>query len=335
MNYSLDKIAKELGISKTTVSLILNGHADENRISAELQKTVKDFCKKVNYVPNIHAIRAGSKYAKNIGMLINENLLSNGNNPFSDQNTSEITGGVVSAAAKKGFRVTIQFYNNSTKESDIFNWLRDREIDGLIYYGHSFDENWHKCFIEESRNVVGIGIKPAEGIATVNADNVTAMHELGNMLVRQGRKRFLYVAGYKDCYVSDMRLKGLLKSLEENGISFDKKNIIYANFSEDIAYRRIKSAKIQADAIVCANDDMAIGVIKALGEKGISVPGQVGVTGADNIRISEYFSPSVTTIDNMNAELGRCAFEEIINLIKGGEPRNIKVASRVIKRHSC
>ena len=64
MRYSLEKIAKELGVSKSTVSLILNGHASENRISAELEQTVKAFCKKVNYVPNIHARRAGARFAK-------------------------------------------------------------------------------------------------------------------------------------------------------------------------------------------------------------------------------------------------------------------------------
>ena len=144
MKYSLDKIAKELGISKSTVSLILNGHASERRISAELEKKVRDFCDKVGYVPNINAKRASSKYVKNVGFLINQNLLSSGHNPFSDQNTSEITGGIVSAATNEGFRVTIQFCNEDTKESEILEWLRNREIDGLIYYAYSFDESWHQ-----------------------------------------------------------------------------------------------------------------------------------------------------------------------------------------------
>ena len=146
MKYSLDKIAKELGISKSTVSLILNGHAAERRISAELEKTVKDFCDKVGYVPNINAKRASSKYVKNVGFLINQNLLSTGHNPFSDQNTSEITGGIVSAATNEGFRVTIQFCNEDTDESEILEWLRNREIDGLIYYAYSFDESWYGEF---------------------------------------------------------------------------------------------------------------------------------------------------------------------------------------------
>ena len=333
MKYSLDKIARELGISKSTVSLILNGHAAERRISAELEKKVRDFCDSVGYVPNINAKRASSKYVKNIGFLINQNLLSTGHNPFSDQNTSEITGGIVAAATNEGFRVTIQFCNENTDESEILEWLRNREIDGLIYYAYSFDESWHQRFVDEGRHVVGIGIEPTGKISTVNINNVEIMKELCNSIIKTGRKRFVYFAGYENSYVSRERLKGLTEALAENNLPIN--NIVYANYSEEEAYNKVMNMDIDADAIVCANDDMALGVIKALKEKGINVPEQICVTGADNIKIGEYFSPSVTTVDNMNAVLGVCAFDELLKLIKGGKADNVVVASKIYARQSC
>lgn len=335
MKYSLDKIAKELGISKSTVSLILNGHAAERRISAELEKTVKDFCDKVGYVPNINAKRASSKYVKNVGFLINQNLLSTGHNPFSDQNTSEITGGIVSAATNEGFRVTIQFCNEDTDESEILEWLRNREIDGLIYYAYSFDESWRKRFVEENRHVVGIGIEPTGEISTVNIDNVGIMKQLCNKIIQNGKKSFVYFAGYKDSYVSKQRLEGMTYALYENNIPFEDKNVVYADYSEEEAYKKALAMNIDADVIVCANDDMAIGVIRALKEKGIDVPKDVSVTGADNIKIGEYFSPSLTTIDNMNAALGVCAFDELFRLIKGGKADDVVINSKIIERQSC
>ena len=333
MKYSLDKIAKELGISKSTVSLILNGHAAQRRISAELEKKVRDFCDKVGYVPNINAKRASSKYVKNIGFLINQNLLSTGHNPFSDQNTSEITGGIVAAATGEGYRVTIQFCNEDTKESEILEWLRNREIDGLIYYAYSFDESWHQRFVDENRHVVGIGIEPTGKISTVNIDNVGIMKQLCNSIIKSGRKNFVYFAGYENSYVSTQRLKGLKEALAENNLPIN--NIVYANYSEEEAYNKVMTMDIDADAIVCANDDMALGVIKALKKKGIKVPEQICVTGADNIKIGEYFSPAVTTIDNMNAVLGVCAFDELLRLIKGGKADNVVVASKIYARQSC
>lgn len=333
MKYSLDKIAKELGISKSTVSLVLNGHAAKRRISAELEKKVRDFCDKVGYVPNINAKRASSKYVKNIGFLINQNLLSTGHNPFSDQNTSEITGGIVAAATGEGYRVTIQFCNEDTKESEILEWLRNREIDGLIYYAYSFDESWHQRFVDENRHVVGIGIEPTGKISTVNIDNVGIMKQLCNGIIKSGRKNFVYFAGYENSYVSTQRLKGLTEALSEHNLPIN--NIVYANYSEEEAYNKVMTMDIDADAIVCANDDMALGVIKALKEKGIKVPEQICVTGADNIKIGEYFSPSVTTIDNMNAVLGVCAFDELLRLIKGGKADNVVVSSKIYARKSC
>lgn len=336
MNYSLEKIAAELGISKSTVSLILNGHARENRISTELEKTVKDFCKKINYAPNIHAIRASSKLVKNIGLLINEELLTDKKNPFSDQNTAEITGGVVSAAAKKGFRVTMQFYNKNSDESEIFKWLRDREIDGVIYYGYIMNKNWLDCFKREKRRIVGIGIEPAQGMSTVNINNADSSYALCDYLVKKGRRNFLYVAGYEYSYVSNQRLSGLKKCMSDNKISFDEKNIVYANFSEDDAYKIIADKDTGGyDAIVCANDDMAIGVIKALSDKKISVPSDISVTGADNIKLSEYFSPSISTFDNMNSSLGKKAFGELYNLINGKKSEDIVIKSKIYIRETC
>ncbi len=334
MKYSLDKIAKELGISKSTVSLILNGHAAERRISAELEKKVRDFCEKVGYVPNINAKRASSKYVKNIGFLINQNLLSTGHNPFSDQNTSEITGGIVSAATNEGFRVTIQFCNEETDESEILEWLRNREIDGLIYYAYSFDESWHQRFVDENRHVVGIGIEPTGKISTVNIDNVGIIKQMCNAIIAKGKRKFMYFAGYENSYVSLQRLKGMTEALKENNIPFNN-NIVYADYSEENAYKKALTMDIDADVIVCANDDMALGVIKALKERGIDVPGQISVTGADNIKVCEYYSPSVTTIDNMNAVLGVCAFDELLRLIKGEKANNVVVSSKIYARESC
>lgn len=333
MKYSLDKIAKELGISKSTVSLILNGHAAERRISAELEKKVRDFCDNVGYVPNINAKRASSKYVKNVGFLINQNLLSTGHNPFSDQNTSEITGGIVSAATNEGFRVTIQFCNEDTDESEILEWLRNREIDGLIYYAYSFDESWHQKFVDEKRHVVGIGIEPTGKISTVNIDNVGIMKQMCNAIIAKGKKKFVYFAGYESSFVSIQRLQGLKEALEEKNLSLY--NIVYANYSEEDAYNKALTMDIDIDVVVCANDDMAIGVIRALKERGIDVPEQISVTGADNIRVCEYISPSITTIDNMNAVLGVCAFDELLKLIKGGKANNTVISSRILERESC
>lgn len=333
MDYSLEKIAKKFNISKTTVSLILNGKASETRISSELEQTIKEFCESVNYSPNIHAKRMSSKVVHNIGLLINKSMLADCENPFSDQVISEITGGVVLEAEQRKFRVTIQLYDYDTNEVKMFEWLRNKEIDGLIYYGYTVDREWMKSFLSEDRCVVGIGIAPTEGLTSVNINNREIMRSLTNMVVEKGRNRFVYLAGM-DGYVSFERFLGMLDSLKEHNICFDESHIINAEFSEKKAYEMIMETDINFDAVVCANDDMAIGALRALQQRGLNIPHDISVVGADNIRISSYIQPQITTIDNMNTELGKTAVNELISLINGAMPKAVILKSKIIENNS-
>ena len=333
MVYSLEKIAKEFHISKTAVSLILNGKAAENRISPELEAEVKEFCEKVNYRPNIHARRMCSKIVRNIGLLINEAMLVDCENPFSDQVISEITGGAVLAAAEKDFRVTIQLYNESSDEDKMFEWLRNKEIDGLIYYGYTANKDWMRSFLSEKRCIVGIGIEPTEGVTSVNINNQEMMKALTDLIVQRGRKKYAYLAG-ADGYVSNERFMGMSDSLKEHDIPFDEKNIICADFSEKKAYELLKNREIDFDALVCANDDMAFGALCALKERGFNIPKDISIVGADNIRIASCTEPKITTMDNRNTELGKKAVYELLELIDGKKPRAVFIDSQIIMHDS-
>ena len=334
MDYSLNKIAKELGLSKATVSLVLSGKARKNRISEEVEKKVKAFCDKVNYVPNIHAQRVNSKFSGNIGFLIKRSIRVDLNNPFDDYNINGIMGGIVLAAENIGCRVSVQLYTDDMDESRVFDWLRNHEIDGLIYYGLDMPEEWKKTFLEEGRHVVGIGTEPDENILSINTDNFEASARLTKQLIESGKKKFMYLSGIDNTFVSDERKRGFLSALKENGIEFEDKNMINAEFSEIVAEKKIKEKYKDADAIVCANDDMAIGVLKALKSLGIDVPKDVAVAGGDNIAISRYVSPSLTTFDNKQHELGASAVETVIKMIKGKKAENVILSTDIIVRES-
>ena len=329
LEYSLSRVAEKFGISKTAVSLILNGKAEENRISPELAKRVKEFCDEVNYVPNIHAKRMRKKIVGNIGLLINEDMLFGSKNPFSDQIVSEIVGGVVIAAQRSGFRTTVQLYNSSMKEDKIFDWLRDKEIDGLIYYGSFLDENWIRAFTEEKRSVVGIGIMPFDKVSTVNINNRQIMYKVCQDILKKGRKDFTFVSG-GDSYVSMERYLGLVDAVEDYGLDKENIKVIDAHFSYKRAYEIFKDISIDFDAVVCANDYMAIGVLRALTERNIKIPEEISLCGADNIRSVHYVSPQITTIDNMSTELGKTSFSELLKLIKGKDTRTVFLESKII-----
>lgn len=335
MKYSLAKIADELGVSKATVSLVLNGKARKARISADVEQRIKNFCREVNYIPNIHAQRINRKFAKNIGFLVNQSARRYETNPFSDYNVSEIMGGIALAADDKDFRVTVQLYDGNMDESRVFDWLRNHEIDGLIYYGMDMPEKWIDVFVEEQRNVVGIGIRPHESISGVNINNFECAKRLTESIISSGRTKLMYISGIDGSYVSDERKNGFLTACAENGITLDEASVISAEFSEKLAENAVLENSLDVDAIICANDDMAIGVLKALKKIGVDVPGKIAVAGADNIVLGQYFTPSLTTFSNMQRELGIAAFDCLMRMINGGKNESIVLKSCTVERESA
>ena len=334
MDYSLTKIAKELGLSKATVSLVLSGKARQARISEDAEERVKKFCAEVNYVPNIHAQRVNRKFAENIGFLINRGVRVDVSNPFADSNINGIMGGIVIAAENAGCRVSVQLYTDDMDESRVFDWLRNHEIDGLIYYGLNIPKEWKKTFSNEGRHVVGISTEPDRNISSINTNNFDASAKLTKYLIDKGRRRFMYLSGIDNTFVADERKRGFLSALKENDIEFCNDNMITAEFSESIAEKKILEKLPDVDAIVCANDDMAIGAMKALKKMNISIPEQIAVAGADNINVSGYVSPSLTTFDNKQHELGVAAVETVIKMIKGEKAKNIIIESDIVIRES-
>ena len=332
MSYSVSKIAQELGLSKATVSMVINGKAAKARISSEVEKQVLDFCKKVNYVPNIHAQRINRAFSGTIGFLIKQRLNAESDSPFTDMNISEILRGITLEAQKLGCRTAIQLYAGGGDDGKVFEWLRSREIDGLIYYGIDMPEAWRKIFNSEGHSVVGIGTKAGEGVSSVNIDNYNIAAEVTEYLINRGRKSFVYVSGIKGTYVSDERERGCLDTLKAYG--FKPREVIYAGFSRDKAEKLVSDIKPKVDAVICANDEMAFGVMAALKKLNISIPSETAVTGGDNIALCEYTAPKLTSFDNMCYDMGREAVKIIADMIKGGGFYNKIIKSKPIIRES-
>lgn len=338
--YSLTKISSELGVSKASVSLVLNGKARSGGISKELEKRILDFCGKVNYMPNIHAQRINRNEVKNIGILVHDISGLDEITPLAEYNISHVLGGIAMAADRAGYRFAVQLYKYGMDENKIFDWFKTREIDGLIYYGFKMPEAWRKTFIEKKYAIVGVSIDPAHGLPSVNIDNFNASFKLTERLIKKGHKKFLYIAGNEGSYPGDQRLEGFLKALRRNKIKFNKNDSLIhgffdCNIAEEAVRNRWMNGKLQEDAIICANDNMAVGALKALNEAGVSIPKQIAVAGADNMKIGRFTTPPLTTFDYLPYELGKTAFELLLKIIKGKKPENIVLNSSLHFRGSA
>lgn len=334
---TLDKIAKSLGLTKGTVSRIIAGKGAESRISQKTIDRVQEFCASINFLPNIHAHRMQSKIVRNLMVMFHSDY--NGfHDPrcFADYNLAMILGGISQVALQEGYTFSIRFYNAETTLDELMAPFRSHEIDGMVYYGVDFPEEWLETMRAEHTHFVGIGIKPATNIPTVNINNREMSRQLTRQLLNKGRRRFLYLAASNLSWPGRERRHGFMDAMKEAGL--DDYRILYSDFSEERAYKQVKrllqQGEFDFDAIMAANDRKALGAIAALREAGIAVPEQVSVAGADNIELATYATPALTTFDNRADLLGRQAALKLITLITGGVVQDEIIPSCLCMRDS-
>lgn len=336
---TLSKIAKELGVCKATVSLVLNGKAKENRISDATIEKISKYCAQRNYLPNIHASRMRQDVVKNIMVLLYmHNDTSCEESSFVDYNINRILEGITQKAEKEDYSITLRRFEENMAPQKIFNSFRNREVDGMICYGVDIPENWLTFLEQEKRRVVGIGVNPGR-IPCVNIDNYGISKALTEHLLAKGKRDFFYLRGTEISYPGKERWRGFTETLRNAGVDFDpdsrsRKGDFRESCGREIAAELIACGKLP-EVFVCANDKMAIGVMSALTAAGIKVPEQVMVAGGDNIALGRYIPPGLTSFDNCALELGRTACSLLLSLLhQDSAAGNITLESKLIIRGS-
>ncbi len=333
-SHSLKTIAEELGFSKAAVSLVLNGKGSKV-VSRESERRILEFCREVNYRPNIHARRMNSRQVKNVGVLLNHG------NPLSEFNTAEIAGGVALEAELAGYRMTIQLCREGMNPESIFDWLRDREVDGLIYYGVSLPKDWLATLSAERRLVVGIGIEPQKGLRTVNIDNRQMSARLVGHLFERGAEDFIFLSGGESSYPNSERKAGFLDALKARRFKLRPDAVVNCDFKMELARETVErlsdAGRLPSKtAIVCANDAMAVGALAGLKGRGRRVPQEIFLAGCDNIMLGSVTEPAITTYDYLAFQQGQEAFKLLLRMIMGESSavQDIVLASHLVLRSS-
>lgn len=159
-----------------------------------------------------------------------------------------------------------------------------------------------------------------------------------HLIVEHGCKEIVYIRGPQNYKEADNRFEGYCAALKKYGISYREEyvyNGLFALESGIQAVVEMERAGIKPEAIVCANDAMAIGVLEYFKKRGVRVPEDVLLTGFDNSETAKYSSPSITSIDKNSYELGKKAVYEILEIIDGKAPEVISIASEPHNRATC
>lgn len=308
-------VARKAGVSTATVSYVLN---NSKKLSNTTVKKVLDAVKELDYKPDMIARTMVTNETKQISI-----ILDNITNPF----YGEIILGFESSAIENGYFVNIcTGYKNVDDYIDNFI---SRRIDGIFIVAmpHKFHMDKIYELVDKGIKVVISGNLDADirKVSIIENDYVDAMDKAVTYLTDLGHKDIAYISGLERSLTCDKRIEGYLKAIEKYHLPYGESLLIEDNTKNSttiqdgyICTRKLINSSKKFTAIICNNDLMAIGSIKALKEAGLNVPEDVSVVGFDGIQFGDIWEPALTTMSVPKTFLGQKAFELLFTNIKKG-----------------
>lgn len=329
MTVTLSMIAKKTGFSINTVSRALRG---DERLSVDTREKIKSVAENMGYIRNYAASSMRSHTSNILGV-----ISADSSNPF----FAEVILGIEETAKQYGYHILLMNTEENLKnEYEALKTLTGRQVDGIISIPVYQDDLLKKMYEDLSVPYVFAGRKlyGLESHSILHSDKESA-EEIVSYLIQNGHKKILYITGPVLISNSFDRLASYVQAFKNANYEINKDLIIKTNGHIDDGYGAVNVAvKKQLDftAVVCFNDLVAMGVLKSLYENNYSVPNDVEVFGFDNLSISQYMQPRLSTVDIPKYKLGRESVLELINHIDNKDlPYEMKnLDTRMILRES-
>jgi LacI family transcriptional regulator/LacI family repressor for deo operon, udp, cdd, tsx, nupC, and nupG len=331
---TIHDVAREAGVSKATVSAVLN---DKGTVNEETRVRVQAVMARLNYRPSALARRSRNQRVKSLGLLIKEAY-----NPF----FTEIIASARRRANAHGYTLLVASSEGEyDAERRILEVMRAKDVDGvLVNPVCDRDTDLSPLFELKRRNFPLVLLEEIRGVraSLVDIDNVEATRAATKHLLDLGHTRILHFAGPAYSLQSEQRTSGLRRAFSESSMVFRQDLIVPAGARlEDghragIEYFGSVDAAERATAVVCFNDLIAIGLMRALRELGLDVPGDVSVVGHDDIELG-YLPLGLTTIHIPKSDMADIATELLIRHVESREPiapRKVLVATELVVRGS-
>ncbi|MEO1289856.1 MAG: LacI family DNA-binding transcriptional regulator, partial [Chloroflexota bacterium] len=332
-------VAKQAGVSQTTVSFVLNKVEGQN-ISPETTERVIQAARDLGYVPDATARMLARGVSDNVALVLtrpHEAVLS-------DEFVSYIMTGIAKVLRKEPYRILVEFIDEDMQGQTYFNLAQGKEAVGLIvipYNPSARDIETMKTLSEEGFPITTLG-KLHDTINSVSTadeqgiqDALVHLYDLGHRSIG-----VISYAPQDSGFTPQGRLDTYEQFLTEKNLPFNPNYIIHGAFTPESGYQaalQLLSLDQPPTAILALNDVMAFGAMTAIQESGLKVPDDVAVIGYDGILLARYTSPSLTTVEAPNIEQGKLAAKMLLDIIdnKPIESRHITLTPELIIRDSC
>ncbi|GGF96020.1 LacI family DNA-binding transcriptional regulator [Paenibacillus abyssi] len=314
MSHTLESIAKLAGVSRGTVSRVVN---NQQGVKPDVRDRVIKIIKETGYHPNAQARSLAGGKTENIGVVV----FGNEANFLTHHIFYEVLQGIQNKVVQNQYDLLI-FANRSERDHEYWKRIGDkRKVDGLIVMGENIREEYLLYYYEKKLPFVLVGKRHFHQVPLfcATSDYRNGAYEATKHLIEQGRRNIAFVRGYPDTYHEGEKLAGYQRALKEADLPLDFSLIIDGQARQEIARTQINNALGQGtliDGIFAGNDLMAFGVIEALRDRGLVVPRDVSVVGYDDIQAAAYYNPKLTTVRQDKQALGERATELLLKLMR-------------------
>ena len=330
---NLEQIAKLSGVSRSTVSRVIN---DDPRVSEDTRSRVSQVIQQLNYQPNAAARSLAGGHTAILGLVIPTGVSS----VFSDPYFPNLIRGISAASREQNYSVMLWLAEPDYERRTIMQVLMNGFIDGIIVSSFPIDETMVEALSKSGLPFILVGRDPSHpAVSYVDVENRRGAVEAVTHLIRMGRRRIAHISGPLNTVVGMDRRDGYLEALKTRGVIYDPALNIEGNFSEEDGYSITKMLlPNHPDAIFAASDAMALGSLRALREAGKRIPEDVAVIGFDDMPFSANAEPPLTTIRQPIQRTGRFAAQTLIDMVQHPEDqlaRRILLPTELVIRKSC
>lgn len=333
---SIADVAREAGVATSTVSRALT---KPGRIAEPTRLKVEAAARKLGYTVNqtARSLRVGQ--TRTVMIVLPEALYIG-----ASQTVIEGLASVAQTLTERGYHLLIaNVSREASTDEHIVTTAFGGTICGIILMATLPPRTAALTLADSGLPMVSLHFdQSAQGIPSVVSNDYAAIAEAVNALVTMGHRRFAYIGGREDNYHEIQRLQGMRETLSARAAPATTLQVFPGdfNFSGGVraaqAYLELGADK-RASAVVCANDDTAIGFIKTVSDAGLNVPRDVSVVGFDGAPVGAFMVPSLSTIQQSTTELGQHAADLLIRMVEGEiipAQHRIEVACQLLLRQS-
>lgn len=318
-------VAKLAKVSKTTVSRYLNNQ-DKGHMSEETKQRIEKAIAELHYAPNNVARSLKGKSTKVIGLVVND--LSN---PFFLQ----MIQGIEEQLRDSGYNILMSDANlNIDQEVECLRMLEQRKIDGILIVGVNLPVEHLKDIHIKVPMVLLERDSGDSNFDSVKIDNYYGAYAAVDYLIEKGYKRIAHIRGNQASMMAVQRKEAYRDCLKAHDLPHKKEYEVDGNYQLEGGYAAIQqllSLQERPDAVFCANDMSAIGVLRYLIEEGLRVPEDIAIVGYDDVTVASLVTPALTTVRQPVMELAKIATQVLLERINMKDEERHITKSIVLK----